>query len=112
MLTYEEAAAAVTGPGERFEIETIDVDGVTVQAFKHAPPSLREIFATALARGDDTFLVYEDERWSFTDVMVHVDAMAALLVERYGVTPGDRVAIGMRNYPEWVISFAAITHSG
>ena len=44
--------------------------------------------------------------------MAHVDAMAALLVDRYGVAPGDRVAIGMRNYPEWVIAFAAITSIG
>jgi len=112
VLSYEEAAAAVTGPGERFEIETIDVGGVAVKAFKQAPPSLREVFATARDRGDDTFLVYEDERWSFTEVMVHVDAMAALLVDHYGVAPGDRVAIGMRNYPEWVIAFAAITSIG
>ena len=112
MLTYEEAAAAVTGPGERFEIETIDVGGIEVKAFKNAPPSLREVFASARARGDDTFLVYEDERWSFSEVMVHVDAMASLLVHHYGVTPGDRVAIGMRNYPEWVIALAAITSVG
>jgi len=112
VLSYEEAAAAVTAPGERYELEIIEVDGVSVRAFRNAPPSLREIFATARARGDETFLVYEDERWSFADVMAHVDAMAALLVERYGVTPGDRVAIGMRNYPEWVISFAAITSIG
>ncbi len=112
MLTYEEAAAAVTGPGERYELETIEIDGVEVRAFRHAPPSLREIFATARARGDETFLVYEDERWSFAEVMTHVDAMAALLVDRYGVAPGDRVAIGMRNYPEWVIAFAAITSIG
>ena len=112
MLTYDEAAAAITAPGERFEIETIEVGGVQVKAFKHAPPSLRELFASARARGDATFLVYEDERWSFADVMEHVDALAALLVDRYGVTRGDRVAIGMRNYPEWVMSFAAITSVG
>ena len=112
MLNYEEATAVVTGQGERFEIETIDVGGVEVKAFKHAPPSLREIFATARDRGEDTFLVYEDERWSFPEVMVHVDAMASLLVDRYRVVPGDRVAIGMRNYPEWVIAFAAITSIG
>ena len=38
-----------------------------------------------------------------------VDGIATVLVERYGVAKGDRVAIGMRNYPEWVIAFAAIT---
>ncbi|MGH9085577.1 MAG: class I adenylate-forming enzyme family protein [Acidimicrobiales bacterium] len=112
MLSYEEAAAAVTAPGERYEVETVTVDGVEVQAFRHAPPSLRALFASARGRGEAVFLVYEDERWTFEEVMRHVDAMAALLVERYGVRPGDRVAIGMRNYPEWVISFAAITSIG
>jgi long-chain acyl-CoA synthetase len=112
VLSYEEAAAAVTAPGERYEVETIEIDGVPMRAFTHAPPSLRELFATARDRGDETFLVYEDERWSFAEVMTHVDALAALLVDRYGVQPGDRVAIGMRNYPEWVIAFAAITSIG
>ncbi|MFZ6002990.1 MAG: class I adenylate-forming enzyme family protein [Actinomycetota bacterium] len=112
MLSYEEAAAAVTAPGERYELETIEVGGIAVRAFKHAPPSLREVFDTARARGDDIFLVYEDERWTFSEVMTHVDALAALFVDRYGVAPGDRVAIGMRNYPEWVIAFAAITSIG
>lgn len=112
MLSYEDAAAAVTAPGERYEVETIEVAGVPMRAFKHAPSSLREIFATARDRGEETFLVYEDERWSFAEVMTHVDAMAALLVDHYGVAPGDRVAIGMRNYPEWVIAFAAITSVG
>ena len=112
VMTYEEAAAAVTAPGERFEIEVVDVAGVPTKVFKHAPPSLREVFASARQRGDDVFLVYEDERWTFAEVMAHVDAMAALLVDRYGVATGDRVAIGMRNYPEWVIAFAAITSIG
>jgi len=112
MWSHQEAAAIVTAPGERFEIDVIDVDGVPSKVFKHAPPSLREVFASARARTDEIFLVYEDERWTFAEVMRHVDALAALLVDRYGVQPGDRVAVGMRNYPEWVISFAAITSIG
>ncbi len=44
--------------------------------------------------------------------MQHVDALGAALVEHYGVQKGDRVAIGMRNYPEWVISWAAIVSIG
>ncbi len=111
-LSYDEAAAAVTAPGERFEMEEISVFGNPTRVFKHAPPSLRAIFDTARNRGDDTFLVYEDERWSFAEVMRHVDALGSLLVNEYGVRKGDRVAIGMRNYPEWVISFAAITSIG
>ncbi|MDQ1397431.1 MAG: steroid-24-oyl-CoA synthetase [Acidimicrobiaceae bacterium] len=111
-LSYQEAAALVTAPGERFETTQLDVRGVTYTAFRNAPASLRDLFDTARGRGEETFLVYEDERWSFAEVMRHVDALGSLLVERYGVGKGDRVAIGMRNYPEWVIAFAAITSVG
>lgn len=111
-ISYEDAVSQVTAAGSRFELTTDVRSGVEQRLFKLAPPSLRELFASARARGDATFLVYEDERWSFAEVMRHVDALGALLVERYGVRKGDRVAIGMRNYPEWVISFAAITSIG
>ncbi|HUQ39993.1 MAG TPA: class I adenylate-forming enzyme family protein [Acidimicrobiales bacterium] len=112
-MNYQEVCAALTAPGERFEtVETETRHGTRVTVHKNAPNSLREIFATAYERGDDIFLVYEDERWSFAEVMRHVDALAALLVDHYGVKKGDRIAIGMRNYPEWVLSFAAITSVG
>jgi long-chain acyl-CoA synthetase len=112
-LSYEDAAAQVTAPGQRFETTRVEAaNGITYTAFENAPPNLRAVFDTARRRGDDTFLVYEDERWGFDEVMRHVDALGALLVETYGVAKGDRVAIGMRNYPEWVIAFAAITSIG
>jgi len=73
---------------------------------------LRDLFGTARANADEVYLVYEDERWTFGDVMAQVDRIATVLVERYGVAKGDRVAIGMRNYPEWITSFAAVTSIG
>jgi long-chain acyl-CoA synthetase len=111
-LSYSDAIAALTAPGQRFEIERINVRGIEVNAFRHAPPTMRELFDSARQRGEATFLVYEDERWSFGDVMASVDALGAALVHRYGVQRGDRVAIGMRNYPEWIVAFAAITSIG
>jgi long-chain acyl-CoA synthetase len=111
-LSYADAVAAVTAPGERFETGTIDIAGVPTTVFVNGPNSLRDVFATARPRGDATFLVYEDERWGFADVMARVDALGTLLVDTYGVGVGDRVAIGMRNYPEWVVAFAAITSVG
>ncbi|MDJ0866384.1 MAG: AMP-binding protein [Myxococcota bacterium] len=110
--SWDEAVAALTGPGGRFEIVEREVRGRPTRVFANAPPSLRALFDVSRGRGDDVFLVYEDERWSFARVMEHTDAVAALLVERYGVAPGDRVAIAMRNYPEWITSFAAITSIG
>jgi long-chain acyl-CoA synthetase len=110
-MTWNEAVAAVTGPGAPFEIVESEVGGRRVRVFKNGPPSLRALFDAARARGDAPFLVYEDERWSFGDTMARVDALGAALVAR-GVRPGDRVAIAMRNHPEWVVSFAAITSIG
>jgi long-chain acyl-CoA synthetase len=80
--------------------------------FKHAPPNLRGLFDIARLGGDDIFLVYEDERLSFNDFFGRVDALGDALVNRYGIVKGDRVAIGMRNYPEWVMSMLAIISIG
>jgi long-chain acyl-CoA synthetase len=111
-MSWDEAVAQATKPGGMFELAEAEVNGQRVRVFKNAPPSLRHLFAAARTRGDATFLVYEDERWSFADVMAKVDALGAALVRAYGVAPGDRVAIAMRNYPEWVVAFAAITSIG
>ena len=111
-LSYEEATAAVTAPGERFETARVDIDGVETTVFVNAPDTLRQWWSAARARPDDTYLVYEDERWTFGEVMACVDGLAHALVHDLGVTKGDRVAIGMRNYPEWICSIAAITSVG
>jgi long-chain acyl-CoA synthetase len=110
-LRYDEAAAQVTGPGQLFELADATVDGVGYRMFKNAPANLGQVFAGA--RGNQsTFLVYEDERWTFEETMVQVDALAHALVDTFGIGKGDRVGIAMRNLPEWIISFAAILSVG
>jgi long-chain acyl-CoA synthetase len=112
-ISYQEAVATLTAPGQRFETLEVDgPDGRPLVTFRHAFPTLRHLFDTARDRGDRDFLVYEDEHWTFDDVMRHVDALGHLLVHEYGVRVGDRVAVAMRNYPEWIVSFAAITSVG
>ena len=111
MLSYDEALDSVTAPGQIFEIADGTVDGVPVRQFANAPATLGQLFAGA--RGEPaTFLVYEDERWSFGDTMRHVDALAHALVHTFGIRKGDRVGIAMRNLPEWVVSFAAALSVG
>lgn len=111
-ITWDEATAAVTGPGQMFELMDATVRGVPMQVFKNCPPNLGFLLAMARGHGDKTFLVYEDERITFAEVADRCDALANLLVNGYGIRKGDRVAIAMRNYPEWVMSFAAITSIG
>jgi long-chain acyl-CoA synthetase len=111
-LTYDEAVAQATGPDQMFELIPYEVGGVTYKVFKNAPPTLRDFYAFARMHGDKPFLVYEDERRTYAETMAEVDALAAALVDHFGVKRGDRVAVAMRNYPEWVISFLAITAIG
>ncbi len=112
MLSYEAACAEVTAPGAPFETVEQDVLGIRRTLFLHAPASLREVVLGAAARGDATFLVYEDERWSFDRFGREVAGLGRALVDRYGVRQGDRVAVAMRNYPEWVVSYAAAVSIG
>jgi steroid-24-oyl-CoA synthetase len=111
-MSWDEAVATVTGPGGRFEITETTIDGRPYKVFSNTPPSLRFLFELASGYGDKDFLVYEDERLSFTDVWARAGAIGAVLVDRYGVRHGDRVAIAMRNYPEWILAFQAITSIG
>ena len=111
MRSYEDAIADVAAPGQPFEVINVEREGYSLRAFKNSPSTVREFFD--LARGvEGTFLAYEDEEWSFIEVMSEVDALAHALVHHFGVKKGDRVGIAMRNYPEWVISFAAILSIG
>ncbi|MBV8559650.1 MAG: long-chain fatty acid--CoA ligase, partial [Acidimicrobiia bacterium] len=88
-MTIAEATAVLTAPGQIFEVVDETVRGVPMKVWKNAPPSLRTVLEMSRGHGDKTFLVYEDERWSFADVMRHVDALGSLLVDRYGVAKGD-----------------------
>ncbi|MEO5898790.1 MAG: AMP-binding protein, partial [Ilumatobacteraceae bacterium] len=108
-MTWEQACAAVTVPGTPLALAEGPY-GRTV--FATPPPSMREVFGLARDGGDAIFLVYEDERWTFDEVFARIDALADALVNHYGITKGERIAIGMRNYPEWVMSFAAIISVG
>ncbi len=112
MVSYEQAVAMVTGPGSMLEIGDAEVFGRPEQIYVKIPGTLRELFAGMSLHGDKTFLVYEDERYSFAEVSERISATAAALVEHFGVAPGDRVAIAMRNYPEWIITFAAVVSIG
>jgi len=111
-MTFLEANTAVTGSGQIFELIDGEVRGVKMKVFKNAPAHLGQVFAGSRGHGDKTFLVYEDEVITFAQAADRIDALASLLVNTYGVKKGDRVAVAMRNFPEWVMSFAAIISVG
>ncbi|MEE4360088.1 MAG: class I adenylate-forming enzyme family protein [Pseudomonadales bacterium] len=111
-LDWATANARLTAPGAPFELETVPVRGTPLRCFRHAPANLGALFAQSLAHGDRDFLVYGDERLSFAETHDRALALAARFQQHFGLVPGDRVAIAMRNYPEWVIAFMAATLAG
>ena len=105
-VSLARAHEILTAPGAPFEIAEAIVRGRPTRVWKNAPPTLREVFVAGRAFGDRTFLVNEDERVSFEAFSRASIALAHWLREN-GVAKGDRVAIVMRNLPEWPVSFFA-----
>ena len=99
-LSLKQANAALTSPGSPFEMEERDIRGSRPRVWKNAPPTMRGVFLLARSHGGKTFLVYRDERASYEDFARAALAIAEAL-QRAGIGKGDRVAIAMRNLPEW-----------
>ncbi len=109
-ISRQAAIAALTAPGQPYELEWVQASGRRVRAFKNAPASLRTMYETGAS--DKPFIVYENERLSFNETWSLAAKIGHVLYEGYGIRKGDRVAISMRNYPEWMIAFCAITSIG
>jgi len=105
-------AAAHMGPGAALETETVTIDGQELSVFAHVPTNLGELYTLGLEFGDKTFLVYQQERFSFAESLDLSLRMARVLKEKYEIQLGDRVAICARNSPEWCMAYMAITLIG
>ena len=103
-MSLAQADAALTRPGSPFETQERDIRGVRTRVWKNAPPTMRELFLLARSHGSKTFVVYDDERVSYEAFGRAALAIAAAL-QQAGVKKGDRVAIAMRNLPEWPAAF-------
>ncbi len=106
VMTIAQAHAQLTAPGSRFEIEEKSIRGVLTRTWKNAPPTLRDVFLNGRTFPDREFLVYEDDRATFEGFARAAIALARQL-QADGVRKGDRVAVIMRNLPEWPVAFWA-----
>ncbi len=105
-MSIAEATALLTAPGQRLELDTAVIRGVPTKIWKNAPPTNREVFLAGRQFGDREFLIYEDDRATFESFSRATLKLAAQL-QADGVQKGDRIAIIMRNLPEWVVAFYA-----
>jgi long-chain acyl-CoA synthetase len=105
-----DAIAELTAPGQPYALENIVAGGAPIRAFANAPRNLGQLFAEA--RSDKPFIVFDGERWTYDAAWRDAARIAHVLTTQYGVEKGDRVAISMRNFPEWILAFTAITSIG
>ncbi len=103
-VTLDQADALLTAPGSPFEVEEALIRGQPLKVWKNAPPTLRDLLLHARGHGAATFLVHEAERVDYEAFYRAAVAFAGRL-RADGVQPGDRVAIIMRNLPEWPVAF-------
>ena len=108
----QEIRAQLTAPGAPFEIAEEEVLGTRLPVFKTRLRSLPELLEGSAVHGEKEFMVYGDQRISYAEHHARVAALAANLRERYGIGPGDRVALLAANCPEFVIAFFAVVSLG
>ncbi|MDP1599623.1 class I adenylate-forming enzyme family protein [Phenylobacterium sp.] len=106
VVSLAKAHAQLTAPGQRFEIEEKVIRGVNTRTWKNAPATLRDIFLNGRTFQDREFLVYEDDRATF-ETFARATITLARQLQADGVKKGDRVAVIMRNIPEWPVAFWA-----
>ncbi|VXC92630.1 Long-chain-fatty-acid--CoA ligase [Sphingomonas sp. T1] len=111
VMSMAETERRLTAPGGKFEMETVSIGGVATRVWKNAPPSLRYLIQAARGHGERVFTIYEDERVTYEATWRAVTTLAAHL-RTQGIGPGDRVALAMRNLPEWPVAFFAATAIG
>jgi long-chain acyl-CoA synthetase len=112
VMSIAEADAALTALGQMFEIDEVLIRGVPTRVWKNAPATLTDILKLSRAYADRPFIIYEDDRMTFEEHFRASAHFAHILRNRFGVGPGDRVAIAMRNLPEWSVAFWAAAAAG
>lgn len=111
-LAYDRSVAALTETGCDFELIRRSINNVDYTMYKNSPQTLRDVYAAAAQHGDREFVVYESERWTFNVLFQQAWSLADALISKHQIAVGDRVGIAMRNYPEWLSAYIAITSIG
>jgi long-chain acyl-CoA synthetase len=105
-MSIAQAHALLNQPGTLLEVGQETIRGVNFKVWKNAPPALSFVFAMGDLHAAKTYCVYENERVTF-DAHKRAVMQLAKRMQADGVVKGDRVAIIMRNLPEWSVAFWA-----
>ncbi len=110
--TVQQIQTVLTRPGQPFEIETITLSGNLIKSWKNAHTTLAATVEASKDFGDREYIVFQGERLTYREHYRQVARLANHLIDEFGIQKGDRVAIAMRNYPEWSVAFWAAAAAG
>lgn len=100
-------------PGGTFRFGDKEVRGVKLRCFTNLPAALGDYYSIWFKKhAEKEWLLYQDERYTFKQAHKMYMALGAELATTYGIKKGDKVGICMRNYPELLMAFLAITAVG
>ncbi|CAE8588391.1 unnamed protein product, partial [Polarella glacialis] len=100
-------------PGGEIQMTTTEVRGAEMRVLKNLPPALADIYRPWMKQyAAKTWVVYEEERYTFGEALQQMDALAAELASGFGLAAGQRGGIAMRNLPEFLIAFLGISVMG
>lgn len=98
-------------PGQKFEMDTVEIRGVPTRIWKNAPPHLAALLELGRSHGDTEFIVYESERVTY-ESFYRATVKLAKEFQARGIEKGDRVALAMRNLPEFPVAYFAAVSIG
>jgi long-chain acyl-CoA synthetase len=106
------AIGAMMAPGAKYEVGAKTVNGIDYRVFLNIPQNMLGLYQEGLEFSDQTFLVYENDRWTYRECYLRAAKIAQCLANDFDIKKGDRVALTSRNYPEWITTYMAVTMMG
>jgi len=111
--TLDTITDQMIAPGGPAETVPFTRNGVTMPAFKNAPPSLAHYFAHYCNQHRDVdFLVDEGCRLTYGEAYDAARHVAAGLLKDHKLIKGDRIAIAARNSANWIVAYMGIVMAG
>lgn len=107
-----EAIRQLTAPGGPFEFTQVTINDMQCKVFKDTPLCITSIFSALEQYEERDLAVYAQRRLTYRQAIDQAALLAQHLNVAFGIGKGNRVAIAMRNAPEWLVAFLAVTSLG
>ena len=112
-MDFNQAVQQILNTDELFQTENVEIRGTIYKAFNKVPADLKELLEYGKkVREWEEFIVYEKEKISYLDFCDQVSRVSSFLQKEVGIKKGDKVAIAMRNYPEYLAILMAVASIG